>query len=170
MSPDNSYKKLQVRIRSVLENSDTSGERCKIEKQLEMKFMEAWGLAHDRLRLGCKLANAVRIFSRKDGGCVRGLDHCTYYTGPYDQRIIVTQPYGSTLIEIQEDLNLGNGICPEIVDATEWAFYYPGHASMFIVKFPFGFAEQMKRTRRQWDNEEKQQLLEQAVKQYSEVA
>jgi len=143
MKPDESYKKLQKELQALIEKSDQSGQRSKIKKQLEKAFMAAWQFAPDRLRLGGKLNVAIDQFRTKDGTCPRGFDHCTYYTGVNDQRIIVTQPYHMACSAILQDLTLDNGVCPEIIDATEWAFYYPGRANLHIVKFPFGFAKAM---------------------------
>jgi len=137
MKPDESYAKLQKRRLHLIEINDT-GEGTKVKNQLERKFMAAWQFTPDRRRLGCKLAEAIRLFRS-----VRGFDHCSYYTGENDQRIIVTQPYGSSASEIIQDLTLSNGVCPEVIDATEWAFYYPEHASLFIVRFPSNFQKAM---------------------------
>jgi hypothetical protein len=125
--------------------------------------MEVWNFMPDRLRLGYKMSEAVRLFTTMQGECVQGFDHCTFYTGPNDQRIIVTQPYNAFAMEIQVDLTLDNGICPEVIDATEWAFYYPGEAGLFIVKFPFGFTKEMADFEKRRKRTELQNALAKAV-------
>ena len=143
MKPDDSYKKLQKRLWNLIKINDLTGERTKVENQLEKKFMAAWQFAPDRLRLGSKLANAIRLFrTNKDDNRVRGLDHCTHYTGENDQRILVTQPYGSLPLEIAQDLTLHTGIRLEVIVATEWAFHNPD-ANLFILKFPAHFQKSM---------------------------
>jgi hypothetical protein len=160
MIPDDSYKKLQARLRRLVELNDLSGERTKVKKQLEKQFMGAWQLAPDRLRLGCKLSDAIRLFRTKNDTCVRGFDHCSYYTGQNDQRVIVTQPYDSTPAEIQQDLTFGAGLHPEVIDATGWGFYYPGKSNMFVVKFPRDFIKAMETFKKQMRREFIDQSLE----------
>ena len=143
MEPDKSYKKLQKKLLHLVEINDLTTERTKVKRQLEKQFMAVWQFSADRLRLGCKLAAAIRLFRTKEDKEVRGFDHCTYYTGENDRRIIVTQPYISSPSEIAQDLTLDNGVCPEVIDASEWGFYYPERAKLFIVKFSFGFREAM---------------------------
>ena len=144
MKPDENYIALQKRLEHLIKINDRSRERIIVENQLEKRFMAAWNFGPDRVRLGYKLSEALRVFTTKEGECVRGFDHCTFYSGPNDQRVIVTQPYNSFASEILQDLTFDNGICPEVIDATEWAFYYPGEARLFIVKFPFEFEKEMK--------------------------
>ncbi|HEV2694480.1 MAG TPA: hypothetical protein VG347_16420 [Verrucomicrobiae bacterium] len=145
MKPDESYIKLQKRLLKLIEINDRSGERTKIKKQLEKKFMAAWQFTPERGRRGSKLAAAIRLFKTEAENIVRGFDHCTHYTGENDQRIIVTQPYGVFPAEIVQDLTLSKDVCPEVIDATEWAFYYPEHARLFIVKFPSDFQKAMQK-------------------------
>ena len=143
MKPNESYKHLQKHFQRLIEINDQTGERSRAKNKLEKQFVEAWQLAPDRRRLGCKLGEAVRQFTGHDDDGVRGFDHCTYYTGENDQRIVVTQPYGVLASKILHDLTLDDGVCPKVIDATEWAFYFPGKAGCFIVKFPFGFEKAM---------------------------
>lgn len=143
MKPSESYNQLQKNLQWLIEINDLAGERTKVKEKLEKQFMEAWQLAPDRRRLGYKLGDAIRRFKGRDDDGVRGFDHQTFYTGENDQRIIVTQPYGVSASEILHDLTLDDVVCPEVIDATEWAFYFPGQAGCFIVKFPFGFKKAM---------------------------
>ena len=143
MKPDASFVKLQTQLLRLININDITSDRTKIRTRLEKQFMAGWQFVPDRLRMRAKLAKAIRLFRTKDNECVRGLDHCTYYTGANDQRIIVTQPYDASASEIVEDLTLHDGIRPEVIDATEWGFYYPDKAGLFILKFPFGFLKAM---------------------------
>jgi hypothetical protein len=143
MKPDESYIKLQKRLLNLIKINDLSGERTKVKNQLEKKFMAAWQLTPDRGRLSGRLDNAIRLFKTEAENIVRGFEHRSYYTGENDRRVIVTQPYGAFPSEIVQDLTLSKGVCPEVIDATEWAFYYPEHAGLFIVKFPSGFQKAM---------------------------
>lgn len=143
MQPDDTYKKLQKELLYLTSINDRTGETTKIRSQLERQFKAAWKLGPDRLRLGAKLEQAIRRFTPKGKKWVHGFDHCTCYTGENDQRVIVTQPYNVSVSEIAQDLTLDNGICPEVINATEWGFHNPGQAKLFIVKFPFGFREAM---------------------------
>lgn len=160
MKPDDSYTKLQAKLGSLIATQNLTRERTKVASQLEKQFMAAWQFAPDRLRLGRKLADTLRTFRTKDHKGVRGFDHCTFYSGLHDQRIIVTQPYGALASDVKHDLTLDEGICPNVIDATEWAFYYPAHASLFIVKFPFGFKEAMDDFQRKLERAEREALLE----------
>jgi hypothetical protein len=161
MKPDNSYTQLQIELRrSVRPDFDRFGEiKGRIRKQLAEKFMAAWQFAPDRRRMGAKFAAAVSLIQTKKDGAVRGLDHCTYYTGANDQRIIVTQPYGVTAAEVLEDLTLLDGSCPEVIDASEWGFHYPHEAKLFILKFPAGYREAMERHEKEMRRVEHEKLF-----------
>lgn len=162
MTPDKSYQKLQTKLLNLIRSNDHSGERRKITNQLEKLFMAAWGFSPDRLRLGCKLREAVSMFRTEKDACVRGFDHCTYYTGPNDQRVIVSQPYNCFADEISQDLSLHDGICPEVIDASDWGFYFPTEADLFIVKFPFGFSKAMDQFEQKLRRAENEKLLRRA--------
>jgi hypothetical protein len=148
MKPDESYSKLQSELQLLIKKNDQTSQRTKLKKQLEKKFMNAWQFTPDRLRLGSRLCEAIEQFRKRDGKSVQGFDHCTFYTGADDQRIIVTQPYDASCSDFRRDLILDKGICPEIIEATEWAFYYPGRADLFIIKFPFGYAKALESFKR----------------------
>jgi hypothetical protein len=154
MTPDESYIKLQRHYQHLIELRDQTRQRIRIRNQLEQKFMAAWQLMPDRLRLGAKLCNSIELFRTRDDRLVSGIEHYSFYTGLHDQRIIVTQPYGVSKSDIESDLTLDKGICPEIIDATPWAFYHPGRADLFIIKFPFAFDKAMESFRRNLDRAE----------------
>ena len=145
MKPNASYKKLQSELQSLTENSEQPSRRSTLRKQLETEFMATWGFAPDRLRLGSRLCSTIRSFRKKDGNPIEGFDHYTFYTAADDQRVIVTQPYGKFAAQLKRDLTLDKGIAPEIIVATQWAFYYPGHADMIVLKFPFNYAKALEK-------------------------
>lgn len=159
MNPDESYINLQKELMHLSEISDRTGKISRIKKQLEKKFMVAWNFAPDRLRLGAKLCNTIESFRTREDNQVRGFDHEKFYTGIHDQRIIVTQPYDILRSEIETDLTLNDGIHPEVIDATEWAFYNPGRAGLFIVEFPYGFEKAMVAFKKKIDREEIEAFL-----------
>lgn len=159
MTPDESYIKLQRHCQHLVERYDQTRQLTRIRNQLEQKFMVAWQLMPDRLRLGAKLCGAIDLFRTRDGGLVRGFEHHSFFTGFHDQRIIVTQPYGASKSEIESDLTLDNGVCPEIIDATPWAFYYPGSAGLFVIKFPFAFDKALESFRRDLDRAEREKTI-----------
>jgi hypothetical protein len=137
--PDDSYKKLQNELKILIENSDHSSRRTKLPKELEKKFMAAWGFSPDRRKLSYKLYDKVRLILTKDERTIEGLDHCTFYSGAGDERIVVTQPYDLSSPQFERDFTLDKGLRPEVVNATDWAFYYPERADLFIIKFPSGY-------------------------------
>lgn len=98
--------------------------------------MAAWALAPDRMNLGDRLKAQLH---RRAGGKLHGLDHPSLYTGQDDQRVIVCQPYGIEAADLAAALALAK-LRPEVIQADEWAFYYPGRARLFVIKFPKGYA------------------------------
>jgi hypothetical protein len=55
MKPDKDYIKLQTELTHLIEQGDQSGQRRGLERELEKRFMVAWSLTRDRLRLAGKL-------------------------------------------------------------------------------------------------------------------
>lgn len=102
--------------------------------------MAAWQLSSDRRRLAYRLGENLRNMPNRQ---ISGLDHCSYYTGANGQRVIVTQPYGDFATELKHNLTLNNVMSPEVIAASEWAFYYPGdsHASLIVIRFPSDYAQ-----------------------------
>src|ERR1700735_3858501 len=138
MKPDASYGELQNERQILIEQHIKTERRDKLYRELEARFMAAWQFGPDRRRLACRLKENVRI--RPDRN-ISGFDHCTFYTGANDRRIVVTQPYGNDEAALKAGLALDEKMSPEIIVATDWAFYFPGHADLIIIKFPFGYAE-----------------------------
>jgi len=158
MRPSKCYRELQSELVTLIK-ADNASDKRHLRVQLEREFTERWGFGPDRLRLGSKLGDAIKMFETKRGDYVRGFDHCTYYTGENDQRIIVTQPYCCRAGDIKRDLTLNNGIRPEVIDASEWGFHYPGRAELFIVKFPFGFLKAMDNYKKMFRRAELEEAL-----------
>jgi len=141
MKPNGSYVKMQCEVGRLMEQKDHTGRREKLSSQLEAQFTAAWQLAPDRLRMASHLAAAIANHNTEENTRVEGLDHCSYYTGVNDQRVIVTQPYGNFMFELKQGLTLDNAMSPEVILATEWAFYYPGPFELIILKFPDNYAK-----------------------------
>lgn len=106
--------------------------------------MVEWGFTTDQEGLGFQLRSQIGLIGTTDIKAIARFDHCTYYTGANDERVIVTQPYGDFFAHFQANLTLDDGVAPEIIVATEWAFYYPGRADLIILKFPDKYAEALK--------------------------
>jgi len=140
MKPNAVYVKMQCEVGRLMEQKDHTGRREKLSSQLEAEFTAAWQLAPDRLRMASHLAAAIANHNTEENKRVEGLDHCSYYTGVNDQRVIVTQPYGNFMFELKQGLTLDNAMSPEVILATEWAFYYPGPFELIILKFPDNYA------------------------------
>jgi len=146
IKPDASYVKLQRELQTLIEQSVTTRRRGELKTQLEAKFMAAWGFTRDRLRLGARLRDAITLASLPAGELTGGFDHCSYYTGAGDQRIIVTQPYGDFEDELRTKLRLDDNMAPEVIVATKWAFYYPGHADLIIIRFHRNYREALRKS------------------------
>jgi hypothetical protein len=136
MKPEKSYINLQRELQTLMEQKSQPDRRRQLEAELQSKFMAAWKLQPDRLRLSERLAGVIKCLPSKTGGTINDIEHCSYYTGANDQRVIVTQPYAIIDNGLRRDLWSNEKMVPEIIVATEWAFYYPGHAALIILKFP----------------------------------
>lgn len=142
MKPDAEYRTLQSQLRSLCENPDPATSRREVRRILERTFMAAWNLKPDRLRLSRRLLDKIERLTTSADCKISGLDHCTAYTAEGDRRVIVTQPYGGDrLAELGRSFMLDRRVAPEIVDASDWAFYYPGKANLYILTFPWGYAD-----------------------------
>jgi|GEM_PF-5938096 hypothetical protein len=131
MKTDASFISLQRELQMLIEQNEQPDRRRKLEADLRSRFAVAWQFRPDRLRLGYRLQLLLNG--------VPGFDHCEYFTGANDQRVIVTQPYGDYEAELTRGLTLSVDMAPEIIVATEWAFYYPAHANLIIIKFPINY-------------------------------
>jgi hypothetical protein len=132
MKPDASYLELQRRLRRLIVGEADLLLRQNIKHALESRFASAWHFLPDRRQLSRKLYDSLNV---------PGLDHCEFYTTEIDQRVIVTQPYGDFEAELIRTLTLSLEMQPEITTANEWAFYYPGKASLVIMKFPSNYVK-----------------------------
>jgi hypothetical protein len=135
--PSKRYIEKQRSHKNLLDQPGESEDLArKHERALESDFMRAWGFEHAR----GKAAMSIRAMA---GRVCEGFDHCTYYHElDSSDTVIVTQPYAraETLVEkLQRGLSLGNWLRPQIIAAPEWAFYYPGQATLIILKFPRGY-------------------------------
>jgi hypothetical protein len=148
MKPDTAYTNLQAELKTLIQSNQEPIRRSRLAKKLEKQFMAAWRLTPDRRGMSGRVLTAIQAYRTIDGSPIAGFDHCTNYTGADDQRVTVTQPYDISCSILKSGLALNNDACPEIIDASEWAFYYPGRAKLFIIKFPNGYAEALEKFRR----------------------
>jgi hypothetical protein len=118
-----------------------------LEEQLEEEFVRAWGFTRHREEqaLEMKMMAAKRSTA---------FDHCTWYYEPATSAyVVVTQPYLETqeaIDCISAALTVERWIKPEVLGAPEWAFYYPGHATLVVVKLPPGFEKVLQILDRLW--------------------
>jgi len=137
LKPSAAYQKLQGELQALIQSGDRTGQTEKLRQELEKQFMAAWQLTPDRRGLSGLLRASIKTYRTLDGKPVLNFDHCTIYTGSGSQRILVTQPRDSFCSMLEHNLTLDSEIGPEISEATEWAFYSPGLAKLFLLKFPF---------------------------------
>jgi hypothetical protein len=132
MSPDTTYQQLQARLQRLSPTNDQVVLRSKLINQLERKFMAAWQFSKRGCRPGYRLYDSI---------ChnLPGFDHVSFYTGTDGQAVIVTQPYKVQLPDLRRALTLDQGICPDIIEATDWTFHYPGRTKLIIIKFTTGY-------------------------------
>lgn len=144
MKPTSYYKRLQGELARSLARPTAAvpGERTKLRMELEKRFMAAWKLAPDRMKLGARLEARLH---RRAGGKLLSLSHVSRYTGADDQRVIVSQPYGFDAVELASALDIGAELTPTVIEADEWAFYYPGRARLIVIAFPLGYAKALAR-------------------------
>ena len=141
--PRKHYQQQQHELWRLLEvaGGSTHNSGLSIAEQLEAEFVEAWGFSGDidGVSLEMKMMAARNC---------EGFDHCTcYYESETGSHVVVTQPYlwpGEAVELLRRGLIVGVRIRPEIIAAPEWAFYYPGHATLIVVKFPPGYESILK--------------------------
>ncbi len=107
--------------------------------------MAAWQLTRDRRGLSGLLRTSIKSYRTLDGKPVLNFDHCTMYTDSEARRILVTQPQDSLCSMLEHNLTLDSEIGPEIREATEWAFYSPGMAKLFLLRFPYLYVAAMEK-------------------------
>ena len=125
----------------------SGGVGKKLEATLESEFMRAWGFERDR----SSVPKSIRMIVAR---VCEGFDHCTYYRDlDSTDTVIVTQPYTEAeelVPNLERGLSLGNWLRPKIVPAPEWAFYYPGRATLIVLKFPRGYKAALTAITRLW--------------------
>ena len=133
--PSKHYRERQRELWRLLEIPDGAGRNASlsIEEELEAEFAHAWHLSDDAdgVSLEMKMMAARNC---------PGFDHCTcYYESETKSHVVVTQPYlqaGEAVELLARGLVVPGQPEPGIIAAPEWAFYYPAHATMIVVKFP----------------------------------
>jgi|ERR1700722_6414994 len=147
MKPDASYVEMQSELRTLRDRHDLPARQKELSIQSEAKFKAAWKLGADRLRLAARLRAKLSELTKRQGQRIAGLDHCTYYAGMRGQRVIVSQPYGKPFgaveSELKRALTLDSGISPQVISATEWAYYHPGSADLIILSFPYRYGKSL---------------------------
>ncbi len=143
LRPSLRYLHQQMLVRWLLDMPSGAGLALarSLQEQMEAEFIRAWGLLADEHE------HALDMQRLAAWSC-DGFDHCTYYLDPDTQaRVVVTQPYldASEVVEtLTEGLVLPNRKGPQILAAPEWAFYYPGWATLVMIKFPRGYERVLK--------------------------
>lgn len=130
--PDVEFKEASNRLRRLIESGSASAhstERRRLEKFLQGRFVKAFGLLPDRLRLAERLY--YRFINSEAAPNAILFDHREFYQRD-GRLIIVSQPYGIEKAELTR-WALQFGVTYTIAD--EWGYYYPGHASLFLVEF-----------------------------------
>jgi len=141
MKPDASYIKLQTKLRTWIKQGKPLRERIKLERELEKRFVAAWGFTSDRHRLARSIGRLIWI------NFIPGFDHCDFYAGANGERVIISQTYVEFPPQLRASLTLENGLAPEIIVATEWAFYNPGNADLRILKFPCSYEKALEESK-----------------------
>lgn len=151
--PSKEYQKRQRELWRLLEVPDGAARNAamSVADQLEAEFVHAWGLSDDSdgVSLDMKMMAA-----RNCNSFDHCFDHCTcYYEGETKSHVVVTQPYrkpGEVVESLTRSLVVPGQVEPWIIVAPEWAFYYPRHATMIVVKFPPGYERILKAIDRLW--------------------
>lgn len=119
-----------------------------IHRDLESDFMSGWGLKKDAYRraerLFCKLGSPDRLwdhmsFFQTSALSPLGLGRLVIVTQPYLEPYPIGMPVAKehsahSLADFARGIYKHRGI--EVVVANEWAYYFPGSASMLLLSFP----------------------------------
>ncbi len=147
-APSKDFIERQRELQRLLDlRGETRTAALSLEEELEGYFVSAWGFSPD-------IGGHAREMKMMAGRACDGFDHCTFYYDPATKaQVVVTQPYvdaEEVVEEMTRGLTLGNWATPEIIAAPEWAFYYPGRATLVIVKFPRGYKSILSALDRLW--------------------
>ena len=108
---------------------EATQRKAQLKRFLESTFRHAWKFKRD------PHARALNFRYRMVTlDSTAGFDHCSYFSGPNGTLIIVTQPYDDPIPELREGLDRAN-LTADLIPAPEWAFYYPGRATLVILRF-----------------------------------
>jgi hypothetical protein len=147
--PSGYYRQRQAEFWRLCEIADGTARNAilSIQEELEAEFVRAWGLSDDTR--GQSLEMKMMAARNCDG-----FDHCTfYYEAKTGSHVVVTQPYlePAEVVEwLTNGLVVRGQIKPGIIAAPEWAFYYPGYATLIVVKFPPGYERILRALARLW--------------------
>ncbi len=138
--PSKEYQRKRHAVWRLMELPGAVGyaEAKPLQEELEDEFAEAWGFTwfcEEHTEEMTWLARQI-----VEHAPCRCFDHCTFYFEPETRdHIVVSQPYEDpeeVAEELRKRLILGNGPRPEFIPAPDWSFYYPGYATLVVVKFP----------------------------------
>jgi hypothetical protein len=151
--PSQHYRERQHELWRLFEVRDgsTLNAGLSIQEELEAEFAHAWGLSCDP---DGALHEMKMMAARNCNTFEHCFDHCTcYYEAETKSCVVVTQPYlepGEVVESLTHSLVVPGQVEPGIIAAPEWAFYYPGHATMIVVKFPPGYERVLRALDRLW--------------------
>jgi hypothetical protein len=151
--PSRHYRDWQRELWRRLEVPDGSNRNAalSIEEELEAEFVHAWGFSDDTDGRSLEMK---MMAARHWDGSEHCFDHCTcYYESETESHVVVTQPYletGEAVELLTRGLVVPDRVQPGIIAAPEWAFYYPVHATLIVVRFPPGYERILKALDRLW--------------------
>lgn len=136
-APSKHYQERQQELWRLLEvpGGSTLNAAQSLQEELEAEFVDAWGFSW----ASEEVTQDIRVMlTRNCNGFLHCFDHCNcYYEGETESRVVVTQPYyeaGEVVESLTHSLVVPGQVEPGIIAAPEWAFYYPKHATLIVVK------------------------------------
>lgn len=152
-APSRPYQERQRELWRLLEvrGGSTRNAGLSIAEELEAEFVQTWGLSGDD---DGQSEEMKMLAARHYDGAEHCFDHCTcYYETETGSHVVVTQPYmetGEAVELLTHGLVVPGQVQPGIIPAPEWAFYYPVHATMIVLKFPPGYERVLEALAKLW--------------------
>lgn len=146
--PSKCYIERQLSVKRLYEIKNGQGytKARPICERLEAEFAQAWDFSSENEERGIEI---MQMASKT----TRTFDHCRWYSEPATKGyVVVTQPYlepEEAVENIAEALTFGERM-PQIIAAPEWAFYYPGRATLVVVKFSPAYIRILEAMDRLW--------------------
>lgn len=123
--PDRQYLELAHRLRVMTENNGEWRDRHRLRETLKKKFAAAYGFKP----VGARLTEKIYRFVR--GLQTPYLDHLDFFQCGEDF-VAVSQPYDFDLSVLDRWAESRGAYCYTL--AYQWAYYYPGHATLFFIE------------------------------------